>query len=105
MIARYWRGWTTVPNADAYEHLLRTTVLPGLAAIPGYAGGYILRKDGAEEAEFVVLNLFDSLAAVERFAGPDYTVPVFEPEARRLLSRIETVALHYDVRIHTVAAQ
>jgi heme-degrading monooxygenase HmoA len=105
MIARYWRGWTTTRDADAYENLLRRVVLPGLANIEGYQGGYVLRKDGIEETEFVVLNLFDSLEAVERFAGPDSNVAVFEPEARRLLSRIEPMAVHYDVRVNTVAAR
>ena len=50
----------------------------------------------------MVVNLFDSIEAVKRFAGPDYTVAVFEPEARRLLSRVETVAMHYEVRAATV---
>jgi hypothetical protein len=36
------------------------------------------------------------------FAGPEYSVPVFEPEAKLLLSRIEPVAMHYDVRAVTV---
>ena len=98
MIARHWRGWTEVSNADAYENLLRSTVLPNLRGVEGYRGGYVFRKDGSQEVEFVVVNLFDSLEAVQRFAGPDYTIPVFEPEARRLLSRIEPVATHYEVR-------
>jgi len=51
----------------------------------------------------VVVNLFDSLDAVKRFAGDDYTTAVFEPEAERLLSRIEPQATHYDVRADTVA--
>ena len=59
-------------------------------------------KDRTEEAEFVVINLFDSLDAVKRFAGPDYAVAIFEPEAKRLLSRIEPTATHYDVRVGTV---
>jgi hypothetical protein len=46
----------------------------------------------------VVINFFDSLEAVQRFAGPDYMVPVFEPEARALLLRIEPVANHYEVK-------
>ena len=62
----------------------------------------MLRRDGAEEAEFVVINFFDSLDAVRRFAGPDYTVPVFEPEARKLLSNVESFAMHYEVRSNTV---
>ena len=27
MISRFWRGWTTEANADAYEHLLRSKIL------------------------------------------------------------------------------
>jgi|SRR5690349_9409224 hypothetical protein len=118
MIARHWRGWTTARNADAYEALLKDKVLPGLKKVAGYRGGYVLRRDVAggvvgevtgetageivSEVEFVVVNLFDSLDAVKRFAGPEYTVAVFEPEARRLLSKVEPLAAHYDVRASTV---
>ena len=98
MIARHWRGWTKPDDADGYENLLKNQVLAGLRAIEGYRGGYVLRKDGAGETEFVVMNLFESLEAVKRFAGPDYTVPVFEPEAKKLLSRVETFATHYGIK-------
>ena len=98
MIARHWRGWTTPQNADAYEALLKSKVLPELKKIAGYRGGYILRRDGSEESEFIVLNLFESLDAVRKFAGPNYSVPVFEPEAKALLSRLDPVANHFDVR-------
>jgi heme-degrading monooxygenase HmoA len=98
MIARHWRGWTEVGNADAYEAFLKDQVLPELREIEGYCGGYVLRRDEEPEVEFVVVNFFESLEAVKAFAGPDYTVPVFKPEARKLLSRIETVAVHYEVR-------
>jgi heme-degrading monooxygenase HmoA len=102
MIARHWRGWTKPGDADSYERLLKETVLPQLKQISGYRGGYVLRHDGREEAEFVVINLFDSLDAVRAFAGENYTVAVFEPEARRLLSRVEPKAMHYDVRAATL---
>lgn len=98
MIARLWKDWTAPEHADAYEKLLRETVLPGLRQIAGYRGGYILRQDGDEEVEFAILNLFDSLDAVRAFAGPDYTVPVFEPEARQLFSKVEPIARHYEVK-------
>ncbi|MGA7538961.1 MAG: hypothetical protein WBW93_09345 [Steroidobacteraceae bacterium] len=102
MVARHWRGWTEARNADAYETLLKTKVLPELARVQGYRGGYVLRSDGAEEVEFVVVNLFESIEAVRQFAGSDYSTPVFEPEARLLLSRIEPIARHYEVRASTV---
>ena len=98
MIARHWRGWTRSEDAGAYENLLKSKVIPGLKAIRGYRGGYILRHDAPGEAEFVVVNFFESLDAVREFAGPDYATPVFEPEAKRLLTRFDSVAKHYDVR-------
>jgi hypothetical protein len=101
MIARLWKGWTETRNADAYETLLKTKVLPDLKRLKGYRGGYILRSDGADEVEFVVLNFFDSVDAIRSFAGEDYAIPVFEPEARLLLSRVEPIARHYEVRAST----
>jgi len=44
----------------------------------GYEGGCILRREGPEESEFVVLNLFESLEAVKRFAGEDLPEPYRE---------------------------
>ena len=98
MIARVWRGWTKTENADAYEELLRDVVYPGLQKINGYRGGYIFRQNAKDETEFVTVNLFESLEAVKAFAGANYEIPVFEPEARRLLSKVEPIACHYEVK-------
>ena len=51
MIARLWRGWTSLENADAYERLLQEQVLPGLKGINGYQDGYILRQEGHDEVD------------------------------------------------------
>ena len=98
MIARHWRGSTKIEKADEYEALLKSRVLSSLSSIDGYRGAYILRRDSPGEAEFVVINLFDSLDAVKRFAGEDYTVAVFEPEAKLLLLKADPFAVHYEVR-------
>lgn len=98
MIARVWKGWTQPENADAYEHFLRSSILPGLQNIDGFRGMYIMRQDGPDEAEFIVMNLFETLDAVKAFAGPEYETPVIEPEARALLSRVEPLAHHYDIK-------
>src|SRR6201994_2002800 len=104
MIARHWRGWTAPENADAYQELLSGTVLPGLKKFSGYRGGYVLRRDVPGEVEFVVVNLFDSIEAVQQFAGPEYAVAQFEPEAKRLLARVEPLAAHYEVCVNTASA-
>jgi antibiotic biosynthesis monooxygenase (ABM) superfamily enzyme len=98
VIARTWHGWTRAENGDAYAAFLSMTVFPALAAgVPGFAGAYVLRRELDGEDEFLVLTLFDSLDAVRAFAGENYDVPVIEPEARRLLSRGDERACHYEV--------
>ncbi|HTX42368.1 MAG TPA: hypothetical protein VMD25_11105 [Acidobacteriaceae bacterium] len=98
MIARHWRGWTPRENAEVYERFLRQRVFPQLEQIPGHQGVWLLRRDAGSESEFIVLNLFDSLAAVRQFAGEEYGIAVIEPEAKALLCRWEEVAEHYEVR-------
>jgi heme-degrading monooxygenase HmoA len=73
-----------------------------LKTIPGYKGGYVLRRNVSDEVEFIVINLFDSIQAIQAFAGPDYSVATFEPEARHLLAKVEPLAHHYEICASTV---
>jgi heme-degrading monooxygenase HmoA len=99
VITRLWRGWTSAEDADAYEELLRTKILPELYGIEGHRGATVLRRAAEEGVEFVVLNRFDSLDAVRAFAGPDYELAVISPEAEALLERGDERALHYETAI------
>lgn len=99
VVARVWRGWTRPADAAAYEDFLRAVVVPESLALDGCAGAYVLRDDRADEVEFMVMLMFRDLAAVERFAGERVDVPVIPAVARALLSRFETKAAHYDVRV------
>ena len=96
MIARIWHGWTTPANADAYETLLRSEVLPGIRRIAGARGAYVLRDPLEEEVEFVTITLWDSVDAIRTFAGDDYEVAVVPPPAMRLLSRFDHRSRHYE---------
>jgi hypothetical protein len=61
MIARVWRGWATAGNADAYEHVVSTQVLPEIATrnLEGYHGAYLLRRTLENgEVEFSTIMLF-----------------------------------------------
>lgn len=104
MIIRLWRGWTSPDNADAYQHLLDATIVPGIIAraIPGLQGVDILRRyDLSEtEVEFGTLMTFDDWTAVEAFAGPDQTASVVPPEAQRLLARFDSHSRHFEVVAH-----
>jgi heme-degrading monooxygenase HmoA len=98
MIARLWHGWTSRQNADTYEALLRTKVLPGIHRVDGYRGAYLLRRDDGAEVAFVTITLFESMEAVRAFAGRDHERAVIEPEARKLLARFDERSVHYEVR-------
>jgi heme-degrading monooxygenase HmoA len=99
MISRIWYGWTSHENAAAYQSLLETEVLPGIAErqVAGYGGAYLLRRDLKHEVEFVTILWFDSLDAVRNFAGADYEVAVVPAKARALLSRYDDRSAHYEV--------
>jgi heme-degrading monooxygenase HmoA len=95
VIARVWRGWTTRENADPYQELLGTTVLPGIDRVRGFRGAELLRRDVGDEVEFMTVTRFDSLDAVREFAGDDHEQAVISDEAHRLLARFdERVALY-----------
>lgn len=96
MITRIWHGYTTPANADAYEALLRSEILPGIHRIPGYQGAHLLRRSLADDVEFVTLTYFDSLDAVRAFAGEDYEACVVPDAARALLSRFDLRSAHYE---------
>jgi heme-degrading monooxygenase HmoA len=99
MIGRFWRGWATHQHAQAYEELFRTSILPGLQRIDGFAGAYVLRKDAGEEVELMTITLFESLEAIRVFAGNEPMLAHVTPEARRLLTHFEHTATHYEVAL------
>ena len=98
MIARFWRGWTAFGDADAYEQLLRSEILPGIQRIRGYRGSFLMRRDVEDGVEFATLTLWDSLDAVRAFAGEDYERAVVPATARELLRRFDEQSLHYSLR-------
>ena len=97
MIARYWRGWATKANADAYETMLRTKILPSIFRVKGYRGAYILRREVADMYEIATITLWDNMESVKEFAGADFHKAVVTPEAQKLLKNFDTTSLHYEV--------
>jgi heme-degrading monooxygenase HmoA len=105
MIGRLWRGWATAQHAQAYEDLFRSSILPGLQRIEGFAGAYVLRRDaevgaegaGAGEVEILTVTLFASPESIRAFAGADPNLAHVTPEARQLLTRFEHTVTHYEV--------
>ena len=99
MICRLWRGWAAPENADEYERIVRSHVIPGIEArkIPGFRHIDLMRRDFGGEIEFQTLMWFDSLDAIKAFMGEDYTVSHVPPEARAVLNSFDDRAAHFEV--------
>ena len=96
MISRIWHGWTSPANADAYQQLLTSRILPGIHRVTGFRGATLLRRSAGAEVEFITITMFESIEAVRAFAGTDYEIAVVPPEARALLARFDERAQHYE---------
>jgi heme-degrading monooxygenase HmoA len=97
MIVRMWRGQAKAANADAYEHFVTTKVFAELPAIEGHRGAYLLKRRIGDEVEFVAVTLWESLAAIRKFAGDTIDRAVVEPEARAVLSSFDDVVRHFEL--------
>ena len=99
MIARSWTGETSSERAPEYLRHLKAKVLPVLADIEGYRGAYVLERVSGDRAEILVVTLWESSEAVQRFAGNDPERAVVTEEARSILSRFDEDVKHYDVLV------
>jgi heme-degrading monooxygenase HmoA len=97
MIARTWRGTASASGAADYHCHFAGQVLPHLQDIPGFRGGYLLRREIASEVEFTTVTFWDSKEAIKAFAGADPDVAVVEPEARGVLTSFDAHVVHAEV--------
>ena len=100
-VARIWRGWTTVENADAYEAVVDREVFPAIIArnIEGLTSAHLMRAeepiDG--EGEFTTIIWFESLDSVKNFMGDDYRRAHVPENALAVLKRFDAEAKHFHV--------
>ena len=97
-----WRGWTEPAAADDYERFLMGELFPSMRSIPGFLGAEVLRRRDGEEVAFVTLTRFGSIDDIRAFAGEPMDVPVIEPQAAELLTRLDERAAHYETAVFRV---
>lgn len=97
MIARIWRGRTISSQADEYLEYMKKTGLKDIRSTSGNQGVYILRRIKDGEAEFLFLSLWESLAAIKRFAGDDHEKARYYPSDKDFLLEMEPAVSHYEI--------
>jgi len=93
---RIWSA-RTAGDPSAYEQEFASHVLDALGGLDGFRGAYLLRRSHPAGTEFVTLTLFDSLADVRRFAGPDVDAANVSPAAHAVLDDADERVRHYTV--------
>lgn len=99
MIARVWYGRTRAEHLEEYTRYMERTGVVHHRETPGNRASMILRRVDGDEAEFIVLSLWDSLEAIKSFAGDDPEVAIYFPEDEKFLLAKEPRVLHYEVAV------
>lgn len=97
MIARFWHGVTSADKAETYYDYLQKTGIPHYQATEGNAGVYVMRRIEGDKAHFLLMTLWESMEAIERFAGTPVDKARYYPEDADYLLEMEETVTHYDV--------
>jgi len=97
MIARTWHGVTPLAKAGEYLDYLHRTGIPDYRAIERNRGVYVLRRLDGDQAHFLLIPLWDSMAAIRRFAGEDVEQARYYPQDPDYLLELEPTVTHYEV--------
>lgn len=97
MISRHWKGLCKREDADRYaEHLERET-FPHLATLPGFVRATVLRRELANGMEFQIVTVWQSLTAIEAFAGRDVDIAVVPSTVRAMMLSYDRSVAHFEI--------
>jgi heme-degrading monooxygenase HmoA len=97
MIARLWSAHTTPALSDSYLSRFEQAVQPRLRELNGFLGATVCARREPHTVEILVTTFWESLAAIDAFAGPDRESAVVSDEAAALLTDFDRRARHYDL--------
>ncbi len=97
MISRHWKGTTKPGLAESYIRHLTDETFPKLREIPGFVSAQILKRDVSSLTEFQVVTLWQSLRAIQAFAGDDHELAVVPEVAQAMLLSFDRRVEHYEV--------
>ncbi len=97
MIARLWSARTTSAQSTRYLEHFWQSVLPSLRTFDGYVSSSVLVRSHGDTVEILVMTVWQSLQAIDAFAGPDHETAVVASEAAALLTDYDRRVRHYEV--------
>ena len=99
VIARIWHGITLDTVADEYLAFLRERAISDYRATPGNLAAYVLHRREGRLAHFITLTHWESLQAIEAFAGSEIEKAKYYPEDAGFLLEYEPTVQHYTIDV------
>jgi len=96
MIARLWSAHTTPALSHSYLSHFEQVVQPRLRELDGFLGATVCTRKESHAVEILVTTFWESLAAIDAFAGPDRESAVVADEASALLTDFDRRVRHYE---------
>ena len=97
MIVRLWHGRVEAAKADAYTGFMIRRAAPDYGSVEGLQKLQFLRRVDGEVAHFLLITHWDSLEAVQRFAGEPPDQAKYYPEDDGFLLEKEEKSALYEV--------
>ena len=97
MISRQWRGLAKSSHADRYVEHLRAETFPALQEIPGFVSAAILRRNVPNGVEFLIETTWESIDAIQGFAGTDVETAVVPPKVQEMMVEYDNRVRHYKI--------
>ena len=94
MIARIWHGRTHAAKTDEYLAFLRSRALPDYRSTPGNLAAWVPRRDDGDITHFTAVTHWQSLQAIQAFAGADMSRAKYYPEDSNFLLEFEPSVRH-----------
>jgi heme-degrading monooxygenase HmoA len=98
-IARVWYGRTPSSKGEEYVEYIKKTGVKGLTETEGNRGVLVFKRVNEDIAEITVISFWDSLDAIQRFAGKDINKAVYYPEDAKYLLEMPPNLEHYEVSV------
>jgi heme-degrading monooxygenase HmoA len=99
MIARTWKAVADKEQVQHYVMHFEKNVFPELRQIMGFLGVYVMEKPVGDGMEIQVMTLWESMEAIQQFAGEQVDQAVVEPEAQAVLRSFDTTVSHHEVLV------
>ncbi len=97
MIARRWHGIVPKAKAEAYFRQMLDVAIPDYRSVAGNRGAWCLQRAEGDVVHFEMLTFWDSLDAIEGFAGTPIDAAKYYDFDDDFLIEKEAHVLHFEV--------